>query len=353
MFHLFNRVYVETERLMTIAPAQINISAHTGFMKIEQPIGTISGEQVGYFQGIDSMSAEDFKDIFTKAVTYRDKLFIFCDPEAYVRLYSILLKALFPNIDEATFRFFFICRKAGFESYMVNYSNFFNDGHKAIEINREVVDRLYQTPEPMAEVLQEILLTYNPNLSLEWRIFKLIANGDVSDIPDTIKAMLSRAVVRTAQEAIAEWTRFITDDREWEWAGCDADTLLNAETCTKACLNFGTLNNDLFYTTSSLKARLSPALLQEVCKEAAEVLDKVGETAFAERTRIISTYLDPSFDINVPACCLDILKALFDNGVNTIRTTAEDSNKYDENIIRFALRRQPEEIRHYTDGVSW
>lgn len=354
MFHIFNKLYVESDALINQVVRQVNISRHTGFAKLVDPSQPQNPQgQVAYGSCLEDFDQDTFKELLSSLAASQESTIIYADSESYTRLFSVVIKALFPEIGYEHFKRLFLCRKVSFDSYAVNQSSYLNSYATSVEITLERVKELYEMNDPYAAAYREFLSTHDVGLSLEWRVFKFIATGEVGNIPDTLSSILRKTAIRTGQEALLEWGRLITDDAWLQHAGVTVDALLSAPTAARACSNFDTLNSKLLSESNAVKMRVSDVWLEDLCGEAASVLESSGETDMAGRTRRLALAIRKIPDLQNPAALRELLEELFSNERNSIRTSVEDSNKIDENIIRYALKQGVDTVSEITRNSQW
>lgn len=354
MFHIFNKAYVESDTLINHHSRQVNISRHTGFQKLIDPSQPNNPQgQIAFAQSIEDLGVEKFGELLVNLANSQESTTIFADSEAYTRIFSIVIKAMFPAIDLATFKRLFLCRKVSFDSYAVNVSSYLNGYSQSIEITLDRVVELFSMVDPYVDVYQEFLKTHNVGLSLEWRTIKFLQTGDVGTIPDTLSNLCRKTAIRTGQEALLEWGRLITDDVWTKKYDLTVDELLQAPTAARACKAFDTLNSKLLSESNAVKMRVSDLWLEDLCGEAAEVLKATGEVAMADRTIRLGGLISRIPSLSDPVELRAALVEMFSNETDCIRTSVEDANKIDENIIRFALKLKDKELAKLMKGSEW
>lgn len=353
MYHLFNRMYVEVEGRAHIEQAQVNISENTGFEFIEHPNGLQRGAQLGYAISLDEYTPESFAELLAKANGYADKVMFYVDGKTYVRLYAALLKSLFPGIDYDTFKMFFICIKATFDTSTVNFHDVLVDHGASVTINRAIVNDLYSFEEPLLEPIKD-LLGLDPNgISLEWRVVKLRARQEVGTIPFTIKNIMRRTALSNSHDAMDDWGRVIADPARWEFSGCDEDSLLDADSTFSACKNFGPLTEPFLRMPGAMDARGTDKWMIELLENIVKVLESCGDLPSATRSKNLLECFRSNADLSAPVNCLERLKMLFDGGPARFRLAHLDSAKYDENLIRYVLRLPDEKIQKLMEHSEW
>lgn len=353
MFHLFNRTYVEVEGRAVLEMPQINISENTGFEMIEHPDGFKRGDQLGFATSLDEYSVESFRELLQKANLHGDKVMFYVDGKTYVRLYSALLKALFPTITYDVFKMFFICIKATFDTSTVNFHDTLVDHGAAVTINRGVVNDLFSFDDPLVPAIRDMLAANPDAISLEWRVIKLRAKGEVGTIPFTIKNIMRRTALSNSHDAMDDWGRVVADPERWEFSGCDEDSLLDAESTFAACKNFGPLTDPMLRLPGAMDARSTDAWLEELLENIIKVLESCGDFPSANRSKNLLFCFRQNLNLNDPANCLERLKMLFDGGPARFRLAHLDSVKYDENLIRYALRLPQETIDSLMAEAVW
>lgn len=353
MYHLFNKIYVEVEDRAVIELPQINISEQTGFEFIEHPYGLPRGAQLGYALSLDEFTDEWWLELLTKANSVNEKVMIYVDSKTYTRIYAMILKALMPNIAYDTFKMFFICIKATYDTSTVNFHDTVTDHSSSVVINGAVVEELYFLKDPLVPALRELYLSDTNGISLEWRIIKLRAKNDVGTIPKVIKNIMRRTALSNSHDAMDDWGRVIVDQSRWNLSGCTMDSLLESESTFSACTNFGVLTEAFLRTQNAMAARGSESWIKQLLEKIIIVLTSCGDLPSATRSQNLLNCFNSKQDLQDPAMCLERLNFLFNGGPAQFRLAHLDSAKYDENLIRHVLQLTDEYVKDLYGDSQW
>lgn len=351
MYHLFNSVYVDTERRINRAVSNITISKFIGFEYLPGPNET-AGEQIGFAESIDAVEPEVLLEWLKIAMHSEEKVFIYCDGETYVRLYSLLVRTIFPNIDLLTYKWVMLCKKATFNTSLTNWKQAGCDVLGGVEITVKTITESFENPDVLLPMFKELLSTDRDVLSLEWQLVRLIAEDVVGEIPVRLRNILRRTALTNTHDALDQWGRVITDPAHWEYAGADLDTLLNAPTVFEGCLLMSFANNRMFLKPGLFKNYPQDRWICDLLGELHPLLDRVGEAASAKRTRLILELLESKDDPTDPKVVLGRVKQMF-LGVDRLALPNRDSSKYDENLIRYLLGRSKKDLKTYLKGATW
>lgn len=349
MFHLLDKVYVETEFRCDPRKTQINLSGHTGFQRVHDNVGF----QLGFAAGLEALSPDEFKALLEKALGHGDKVMIFADDASYTRLYSILVKALFPQIDFAIFQNFFLCAKASYDTSRVNLHDRVTNQTRSVTINRQVVSDLYALDDPLVEPMRELLVSREDQISLEWRILKLKAFGTVGTIPDTLRNLQRRTALNNSHDAMDDWGRAVLDPERWYLSGATMDSLLDSPSVFEGCLKFQALMDPMLRSPQVLDYQMPTEWLIELVEEIVAVLEFCGDQPAADRNKTLIWCLAHDEMLDNPITCLQRTKVIFDNGVAGFRLGHMDSVKYDENLIRLILRTPEEALQALMEHSTW
>lgn len=353
MFHLYDNMYVETEYRARPTDNQINISERTGFEKIEHPIVKIQGTQFGYATTLDEFGPVGFYSLLLKASEHREKVWLYVDAETYTRLYSIVLKALFPKIDYHTFKMFFICIKATYDTSTVTFFDTVFDHQMAVKINKELVERLFKAEDPLVEPMRKFLSIDGNKVSMEWRIMKLLATGNGGTLHDTIRNIMRRTAISNSHDAMDDWGRVIVDPTRWNISGATEESLLEAPSTFMACKNFGCLSNDLLRLPKAMSLEQSDDDCIELLGNIIKVLESTGDLPSMNRSKNLRELFMEDKDMTEPANLIARIRRLFDGGPATFRLASSDASKYDENLIRYVIRMKQEEVAALFEGSTW
>lgn len=354
MFHVFSNLYVETEYRADPTDNQINISPNTGFEKIPHPFVKNEGEQFGWANSLDEFGPTAFYSMLLAASESGKKVFIYVDSETYVRLYAAYLKALFPTIDEATFKQFFICIKATYDTSTVNFYDSVQDHTLAVSINREIVEKYWEFQDSnIILALRRLLKTDPDKISLEWRILKLFGKNEVGTVPDTILNIMRRTAISNSHDAMEDWGRVIVDPNRWDVSGCTQDSLLDAPSTFQACVKFGNLSDPDLRVPGAMKKKATDEYLIELLGNIEKVLEATGDEASASRSRNLRLRFEDDTDMSQAENIIRRIRGLFDGGPTAYRLPHSDSSKYNENLIRHVIRLSPDEINALLEGAEW
>lgn len=351
MYHLFNSVYVDTERRINRAVDNITISPHIGFEYIAGP-NEVAGEQIGFALSLNELEPNVLLDWLTIAMQSDEKVFIYCDGASYVRLYSLLVRTVFPNIDLLTYKWIMLCKKATFNTSLTNWKQAGCEVLAGVEITSKTITESFENPDPLLPMFKELLSTDRDVLSLEWQFVRLIAEGTVGEIPSRLCNILRRTALANTHDALDVWGRVITDPEHWEYAGADLDTLLNAPSVFEGCLLMSYINNRMFLKPGTMEKSPKDEWLIGLLRELGPLLDRIGEVATAKRTRLILEMLESDSDLNDPVVLLNRVKQMF-TGPDRLALPNRDSSKYDENLIRYLLGRSKKDLQTYLQGATW
>jgi hypothetical protein len=351
MYHLFNSVYVDTERRINRGVANICISPHIGYEYMPDR-NEKAGVQIGFATSLDAVEPAVLLDWLNTAMDYPEKVMIYCDGPTYVRLYSLLVKAIFPNLDLLTFKWIMLCKKATFNTSLTNWKQAGVEVLAGVELNTKTITAEFEKRDPLQEMFVELLSTDREVLSLEWQFVRLIANDVVGDIPARLRNILRRIALANTHDALDVWGRVITDPEHWDFAGADMDTLLNAPSVFEGCLLMSHTNNRIFLKPGLFKKYPQDNWLCGLLRELDPLLDRVGEGPTAKRTRLILQMLESEDDLSKPKVLLARVKQMF-LGPDRLAMPNRDSSKYDENLIRYLLGRSREDLRTYLKGATW
>lgn len=349
MYHLLAKVYVETEFRVDPRKTQINLSGHTGFERVGDNVGF----QLGYAAGLDSLMPSDFEALLQKAIGHGDKVMIFADDASYTRLYSIMIKALFPGISKETFTHFFLCAKATYDTSRVNLHDQRTNQTRSVTINRTVVDTLYALDDPFVAPMQALLEAYPDDVSLEWRLIKLKAFKQTGTIPDALRNLQRRTALNNSHDAMDDWGRAVLEPERWHLSGASFDSLLDSPSVFEGCLKFQALMDPMLRSPEVLDYQMPNEWLIELVEEIVAVMEFCGDYPAADRNKTLIWCLAHDDMLDNPITCLQRAKVIFDNGVAGFRLGHLDSVKYDENLIRLILRTPEDELQALMEHSTW
>ena len=354
MFHLINRVYVDSYVNMKPYMRRMTIGEEVGYEHVSIEPGIDDGEQVYYSLSLDTLDQEKFKSILGKEAedSNSNKLIIFCDSDTYVRLYSMYIKAIFPNIDYETFKWIMVCKKAMFASTMSSRGEPSTDVMKKLIINGQTVKTAFDAEEPLQELINELVTEYTDELSLEWQIVKLRLKGDIGKIPRVIKNILRNIAISNAHDALEVWGRHITRPENWDMAGADIDTLLNGETVFEGCLKLPHLAAPILMRPGVYTFMPTDDWLEGMLKEAIKVMNHLEEESSARRASKILELLTDKRPKGSVEVTMDRVVTMF-NGPMRIALAMRDNGKYDESLIRLILKMDEDKLRSLLEGAEW
>lgn len=351
MYHLFKDVYVDSEQLIDREMDVITISPFIGFEQIETPLNN-NGEQLGFATSLDELSPEQFQELFTKAFNHDNKVMVFCDGPTYLRLYTLLVKALLPKLDFDTFKWIMLCKKTTFQMLLSAIGGPATEVLSTVKINNAVVKELFEKEDPLLEAMQELILLDPNMLSLEWRILRLVTDGRVGNIPKTIKNLLRRIALANTHDVLDVWGRIVCDPVNWEYGGCDQDTLLDADSVFAGCLNLPYTSHKMFLKPGLFENVPSDDWLCGLLSELVPLLQKCDEGPTAGRTKIILNMLESKDNLHDPVICLDRVMTMF-HGPKRLALPNRDAGKYDENLIRYLLGASHDTLKRCVEGAQW
>lgn len=354
MLHLFGDLYVETEFRAYPTDNQINISVNTGFEKVEHPFVKNEGIQFGWAQSLDEYNAESFYELLNRAVDSKRKVFIYADSETYVRIYAALLKALMPNISKDMFKHCFICIKATYDHSTVSFYDSVMDHSLALKIDSDLVNRYWEFDDVEIITALRRLTNSDPDkISLEWRILKLFATGYTGKVHKTLMNIMRRTAISNSHDALEDWGRVIVDPARWDFSGCCADSLLDADSTFQACKNFGNVTDPDLRIPGAMSKRASTAYLIELLNNVEKILKDTGDLASAKRSANLRTVLEDTSDMTDPENLKRRIRSLFDGGPTTYRLANLDAAKYNENLIRSVVRMSEDDLKPLLEGATW
>jgi hypothetical protein len=354
MFHLFNDVYVQSEIFMASDLDRINISPTTGFEYHKTFADDPELTQLGFAKSLDDFTGEKFLELLRLAANNPTKVFVFVDSATYSRLYAIQLKALFPNISYEHFKFFFVCKKAVIDGRAATSYAPSIDPRAGAKINNAVVDELYHKDDSeLIEAMADVLNDEGVNLSLEWNVLKLLTDGEIGTIPDKVKNLVKRVALSVVHETLGSVGFSVTDPRNWEFLGCDADTLLEYDSIFQGCTNLGYMNNPAFLGKSTLGLKMPDQWMIELIKQVREFLVLSGEVKSHLFMGVILELYEGGFKYETAEDCIAAVTSVFANAERTVSLPHSDLGKYDENLIRFLLRSDRKEITALREGSQW
>ena len=351
MYHLFNSVYVDLERRINRTVDNITISPDIG-LEYFPGLNETAGRQIGYAKTMESVDPDVLIGWFKEAMVSKEKTFIFCDGTTYMRLYSMLVKAVLPKVDLETFKWIWLCKKATFNTSLTNWKQPGNNVLGGLEITTETVEMMFNLDDPHQEAFTALLSGNDDVVSLEWHILRLAAIGYVGIVPKRLKHILRRIALANTHDALDVWGRVITDPEHWEYAGADRDTLLDAPSVFEGALNLHFTNNPIFLKPGLFVKHPQDAWLCNLLEELHPLLERVGEGPTAKRTLKILGFLRDLNPLTDPGKCLERCRDFF-VGIDRLAMPNRDSSKYDENLIRYILSRDQADLARMFEGATW
>jgi hypothetical protein len=351
MYHLFSDVYVESERLIDRSKDTITISPRIGFEHTVQE-SIVPGEQLGYAVSLDELEPEAFYELFEKAYHHDGKVMVYCDGKTYLRLYTLLVKAVLPGIDLETFKWVMLCKKATFNMLLSNIGGPATEVLDTISINTDTIEALYKVEDPLTVVMKRLTLINPDLLSLEWRILRLLTCERVGRIPETLNNILRRIALANTHDVLDVWGRVLVDPQHWEFAGCDQETLLNADSVFEGCLNLPYIGSKMFLKPGLFTTYPSDEWLRGLLSELIPVLERCDEAPTAGRTKLILKLMESKDNLYLPAACQHRLRVMF-HGPQRLALPNRDAGKFDENLIRYILSADVSQLRACIQGAEW
>lgn len=348
MYHLLKSVYVDNETRIDRSKDVITISPKIGFEHVIEE----KGKQLGYALSLDDFDPVDFHDLMDKAIESEDRVMIYCDGSTYLRLYTMLIKAIMPKIDLDTFLWIMLCKKATFNTTIVAGGEPSQDTLAQMTINVKVCHDLFSSADKLQPVFDE-LVSENPDfLSLEWRIAKLRTEGRVGKIPGVLNTILRRIALSNAHDAMDVWGRHLTREKNWEMAGADLTTLLNAPTVFEGCLNLPHLGHQQLMRPGLYDFSPTKPWIMGMLSEAVGLMNALEDESSAKRAARILELYGADDNLRDPEVCLKRVTDMF-AGEMRIALAFKDTGKYDENLIRFFLERDLDQLKAALEGSDW
>lgn len=351
MYHLFNSVYVDSERRVMRDVDNITISPHIGY-EFFPGENEKAGHQYGHAMSLDAVEPEVLMGWLKQAMESKEKTFVFCDGPTYLRLYSMLVKVVLPKVDLETFKWIWLCKKATFNTSLTNWKQPGNNVLEGIVINNETIEELFAFEDPLQAAFAELLTGDSDVVSLEWHILRLAAIGYTGIVPQRLRNILRRIALANTHDALDVWGRVITDPEHWEFAGADMDTLLNAPSVFEGALNMHYTNNPIFLKPGLFVKFPQDQWLCGLLEELHPLLERVGEGPTAKRTLKILNFLKDRDPLTDNGKCLQRCRDIF-VGQDRLAMPNRDSSKYDENLIRYILSRDQKDLARMFEGATW
>lgn len=348
MYHLCKSIYVDSEHRIDRNKDVITISPKIGFEHIAEE----KGVQIGYATSLDELSPEALEAMLDKGLAADDRVTIYCDGKTYLRLYTMLIKAVLPNLTLDLFRWIMLCKKATFNTTIVAGGEPNVDVLASIQINNKVCHDLFMEVSTLQPVI-DALVNENPDfLSLEWRLIRLRTEGRVGKIPGVLNNILRRIALSNAHDAMDVWGRHLTREKNWDIAGADLDTLLNAPTVFEGCLNMPHLASQQLLRPGLYDFSPTKPWIIGMLREAVGLMEVLEDESSAKRAaRILELFSSP-VNLRESDTCLQRVVDMF-AGEMRIALAFKDTGKYDENLIRFILESDIEVLKTSLEGAEW
>lgn len=351
MYHLRDRCYVEIESRIDRTAPYLSIGPSIGWEHVPGEYEEVA-EQIGFTSSLDNLTPEEFKVMFADAFSRKSKVTVYVDGKSYLRIYSMLIRSILPNIDYDTFRWIMLCKKATFQVTLLNMHKPATDIFSEVTINELVVQELYAYEDKHLEVFSELVTADPDALSLEWRILRLLTDDRVGKLPKTLRNILRRIALANTYDALDVWGRQIANPDAWEFAGADMHTLLNGQSVFEGTLNFHYLNSTMFLRPNLFDNVPSEDWLVGLLKELILVLDHCDEAPTAGRTRLVLKLLTADDDLRDPEVLKERVMIMF-KGAKRLALPNADSGKYDENLVRFILTADVDTLKECVKGANW
>jgi len=351
MYHLRSKAYVEIDSRITREHPYVAFGQHVGYEHC--PVeNEIAATQLGYADSLDTMKPEAFAKVMAEAFASKDKVFIFADGKTYLRLYAMAVKALLPSVTLDVFRWIFLCKKATFNVSLLNIRKPASNILAEVEINAKTIEALYKFNDPLQDVMTELMCAAPDEVSLEWRILRLLTDDRVGKLPKVLRNILRRIALANTHDALDVWGRMIADPGMWEFAGCDMDTLMNGNSVFEGTLNFHYLNNPMFLQPGVFENEPTRDWVLGLLRELIKVLEFCDEGPTAGRTRLILELMTSDTNIYTPEALKERVMVMF-KGAKRLALPNADSGKYDENLIRYVLHEDVDVLRQCVQGAKW
>lgn len=351
MFHLFNSVYVDSEQRINRYHNTIDISPTLGY-EFFPPTNSNMGKQIAYAQSLKDWDEDKFYEVFDQVFGSKEKTFVYCDGETYLRLFSLLVKAMLPKATLDVWRWLFLCKKANFQVSVVANGEPLVEVLSSVVINDDVIQKLHKMHDPLLPAMKRLVEKDSHALSLEWHVLKLVVEGVTGKVPRATKHILRRIALSNAHDAMEVWGRQITRPQYWDEVGADIDTLLNAESVFQGCVNHAHMSNPILTRPGMYDFKPNDTWLSGMLDEAATMMDMLEDESSAKRARMIKALLMDTADIRDPVVCLKRVVDMF-AGEHRIALAYRDSGKYDEGMIRYFLREDKAVLAAALDGATW
>ncbi|MCY1272363.1 hypothetical protein D9M68_17640 [compost metagenome] len=350
MYHLSKSIYVDSENRLDRSKDVITISPKIGFEQVSE--SGAEGTQLGYAQSLDELSPEDLTAMLGKALEREDRVMLYCDGKTYLRIYTMLIKAVMPNITLDVFRWIMLCKKATFNTTIVASGEPSMDVLSSIQINNKVCHDLFSEASTLQPVFDNLVKENPDNLSLEWRLIRLRTEGRVGKIPGVLNNILRRIALSNAHDAMDVWGRHLTREKNWDMAGADLDTLLNAPTVFEGCLNMPHLASQQLLRPGLYDFAPTKAWIMGMLSEAVSLMDALEDESSAKRAARILELYSATDNLRESEVCLKRVVDMF-AGEMRIALAFRDTGKYDENLIRFILDTDLDTLKACVEGAEW
>lgn len=337
MFNLIGKIYVDTERRLNRRNDYITISPVTGYKYLNiDGLNDYVGEQIWFAQNLDDIDSRTLEGLICDAIRRDRTVYIYCDGDTYLRLYTLMIKSVFPSIDMEMFRWMFLCRKATLNTLISTYDNR-NDVYSGLTIDSSTVGRYFYRTDIHLEMFRSVFDRHLKDQSLEWKIVRLLVLDEVCDISVILRDILKRIALANNHDLLDVWGRMITDPVHWDVAGADMDTLLDSKTVFAGALNHQFINSLEFMMPGLFDKDWDVDWLIGLLEELIPMLKICDEAATADRSSLVLLLLKDESDWSDPENCKRVVYKMF-YGDKRLALPNRDDGKVDENILHFVLR---------------
>lgn len=352
MFHLIDRVYVDTKINLDSEVERMTIGKEIGYEYVPLIDNETPAKQYLWATSLDEIDPKEFDAALREAISFGDKVVIYCDSDTYTRLYALYVKALLPKVSKEDFDYIFLCKKAMYHANMSSRGEPSVDVLNAVQINGKVTADLYTREEKLQEVFDTLVTDFREDLSMEWQLVRMLVNGHIGKIPKVTKNILRRIAISNAHDALEVWGRHVARPENWEMAGADIDTLLNGETVFEGCLKLPHLSAPTLMRPGYYDHRPGDAWIKDMLSEAILIMEHLEDESSAKRATKILELLNDDRDMSQLENIMDRIQIMFD-GPMRIALAMRDNGKYDESLIRFLLRMDIDHLKSMVDGADW
>jgi hypothetical protein len=353
MFHLFNSLYVEVDREINERTNRVVISEQMG-MPFLMPENDTSVIDLHYYaNNLDQIGSEGFTRLLNELLVL-DKVYIYSDEAAYIRMWAALALAYCPNIDYQTFRYLFLLKKTILDCRSTTTMREVGVINP-VTITEPKVKLAYESAKE--DWLRKVFVDYTADVkyvrSVEWDLMGVRLGNPLGTVPLRIRDILDRVLVTNIPDSLGYLSTFIGNPEKWDLVGADLDTLLGEDTIFQGCYKLNYLNNMNFVMTSQVKGQFSTEWLVEMIKELLFVLKHNNDLSIvAYMESILSVYVE-GFLIPDAEALFKTLHKFFDHGPKMVRVSQIDIGKHDDNMIRYFINMPIKDIERITKGAKW